>query len=63
MMTNLIVFGSLAVALVYFITWIIRRDFREQIERPKHRFQDQVENYDSQFAEQKHEGELLSDNG
>lgn len=54
MMTNAIVFGSLAIALVYFITWAVRRDFREQIERPKHRFQDQVENYDNQFGEQKH---------
>lgn len=54
-MTNAIVFGSLAIALVYFISWALRRDFREQIERPKYRFQDQVENYDNQFVEQKHE--------
>ena len=54
-MTNAIVFGSLAIALVYFISWAVRRDFREQIERPKHRFQDQIENYDSQFTDaQKH---------
>ncbi|MDG2089751.1 MAG: hypothetical protein P8J61_01375 [Gammaproteobacteria bacterium] len=52
MLTNAIVFGSLIIALVYFIAWFVRRDFREQIERPKHRFQDQVEEYDSQLIQQ-----------
>lgn len=53
MMTNIIIFGSLVLALIYFITWLVRRDFREKIEQPKYRFQNQVENYDDQFHEQK----------
>ena len=52
-MTNTIVLGSIALAVLYFLAWIVRRDFREQIERPKHRFQDQIKAYDEQVLEQK----------
>ncbi|MBN4053793.1 hypothetical protein JYT97_02795 [Haliea sp. AH-315-K21] len=56
MITNVIVFGAIALAVLYFVTWMMRRDFREQIERPKHRFQDQINSYDRQLIKQKNKG-------
>ncbi len=53
MITNVIVFASLFLAVVYFLVWLVRSDFREQIERPKHRFQDQLKEYDSHRTEHK----------
>ncbi|MGA1742601.1 MAG: hypothetical protein ACO4AC_10675 [Pseudohongiellaceae bacterium] len=52
MITNAIVLGSIILAVLYFLTWLIRSDFREQIERPKHHFQDRVKAYDQGVFEQ-----------
>tara|TARA_B110000495_G_C22376481_1_gene244064 strand:+ start:164 stop:337 length:174 start_codon:yes stop_codon:yes gene_type:complete len=53
MITNVIVFASIFLALAYFIVWLLRSDFREQIERPKHHFQDQLNEYDNHCVEDK----------
>jgi hypothetical protein len=48
MISNAIVMLSILLASGYFIAWLIRRDVRERIERPKQQFQDQVQQYDQQ---------------
>lgn len=49
MISNAIVILSVVLAAVFWIAWLMRRDVREQIERPKHEFHDQVQQYDQQF--------------
>ena len=46
MISNLIVILSMVFAAAFFIAWLLRRDLRERIERPKHQFQDQLLRYD-----------------
>jgi hypothetical protein len=46
MIANLIVFASLAFALVFVLAWVVRPDLRAWIERPKYQFQDAVRGYD-----------------
>lgn len=48
MISNLIVLLSLVFAGAYALAWLLRRDLRERIERPKHRFQDRLSQYDRQ---------------
>jgi hypothetical protein len=46
MIVNLIVFLSIVFALVFLVFWLVRPDLRAWIERPKYRFQANVQNYD-----------------
>jgi hypothetical protein len=46
MIVNLIVFLSIVFALVFSVFWLVRPDLRAWIERPKYRFQANVQNYD-----------------
>lgn len=46
MITNIIVFAAIGFAAVFFIAWLIRPDLRAWIERPKYRFQANVQSYD-----------------
>jgi hypothetical protein len=46
MIVNLIVFLSILFALVFLVFWLVRPDLRAWIERPKYRFQANVQNYD-----------------
>jgi hypothetical protein len=46
MITNIIVFSAIGFAVVFFIAWLIRPDLRAWIERPKYRFQANVQSYD-----------------
>jgi len=48
--TNLIVIVTIVLACIYFLIWIIRQDFREQVERPKYQFQDRLEQYERQCS-------------
>ena len=48
MISNLIVILSMVFAGAFFLAWLLRRDLREQIEQPKHGFQDRVLEYDRQ---------------
>lgn len=48
MISNLIVILSMVFAGAFFLAWLLRGDLREQIEQPKHRFQDRVLQYDRQ---------------
>lgn len=45
-MTDVIVFSSIAFALLFFIAWLVRPELRAWIERPKYRFQANVQSYD-----------------
>ena len=46
MIENLIVFSALAFALVFFVAWLLRPSLRTWLERPKYRFQANVQDYD-----------------
>jgi len=46
MIANIIVFASLALALVFTAAWVLRPELRAWIERPKYQFQDAVQGYD-----------------
>ena len=46
MISMLIVIGSLTLAVAFSLAWLLRSDLREQVERPKHSFQDQLRQYD-----------------
>jgi hypothetical protein len=45
-MAEVIVFGSIAFALVFGVVWLLRPDVRVWLEQPKHRFQDAARRYD-----------------
>jgi hypothetical protein len=45
-MVDLIVFASIAFAVLFFIAWLVRPDLRAWVERPKYRFQTNVQTYD-----------------
>lgn len=46
MITDIIVYLSLALTAAFVIAWAIRPDLREWIERPKYRFLENVRRYD-----------------
>lgn len=46
MVTTIIVGASLALAAAFTLAWLLKPGLREQIEAPKHLFQDQVRQYD-----------------
>ena len=57
MIANLIVFASVALAVVFVAAWVVRPDLRAWIERPKYQFQDAVQGYDrAQHAASQPEG-------
>ena len=45
-MAEVIVFGSIAFALVFAVVWLLRPDVRAWLERPKHQFHDAARRYD-----------------
>jgi hypothetical protein len=46
MITDIIVFSAIVFAIAFFAAWLARPDLRAWIERPKYRFQANVQNYD-----------------
>jgi len=48
--TDLIVGGSLALAGVFWLAWLLRPTLRRQLEAPKHDFAAQVRQYDEAFS-------------
>jgi hypothetical protein len=46
MISATIIIASVVLALVYACVWLINPRFRQEIEQPKHWFQDQLEQYD-----------------
>ena len=46
MITGIIVGAALVFAAGFLVAWLVRPDLRTWIERPKYRFQANVENYD-----------------
>ena len=45
-MTDLIVFSSILFVALFFIAWLVRPELRAWIEKPKYRFQANVQSYD-----------------
>ncbi len=43
---DLVVFAALVLALGFFVAWSLSLALREWIERPKHRFQENLRSYD-----------------
>jgi hypothetical protein len=54
MMAGVIVFGSAVFAAALVVAWLLRPDLRAWMERPKHRFQDDVRRYDDSFEASGH---------
>ena len=50
MITDVIVFSAIVFAVAFFAAWLVRPDLRAWIERPKYRFQSNVQSYDSVAA-------------
>jgi hypothetical protein len=46
MTATLIVLGTIVFGVAFLVAWLVRRDVRAWLERPKHRFQDHVRRYD-----------------
>jgi len=47
-MTDAIVFSSIVFIGVFFIAWLLRPELRAWIEKPKYRFQANVQSYDQE---------------
>lgn len=57
MIADIIVFGSLALAVAFVVAWVVRPELRAWLERPKYQFQDAVHGYDrAQHAPSEPEG-------
>jgi hypothetical protein len=46
--STLVVGISLAMAVAYFVVWLLKPGFRNRIERPKYEFQKQLDRFDRQ---------------
>ena len=46
MITGIIVLFAIVFAVAFFVVWLIRPELRAWIERPKYRFQSNVQSYD-----------------
>jgi hypothetical protein len=55
-MIDLIVFSSVGFVALFFVAWVLRPDLRAWIEKPKYRFQANVQSYDQAQKESKERG-------
>jgi len=46
MIENVVVFSSIAFAALFAVAWLARRDLRAWVEKPKYRFQQNVQDFD-----------------
>lgn len=46
MISSIVIIASLALAAAFLLAWILRPGLRQEIERPKHWFQDELRRYD-----------------
>ena len=46
MIENVVVFSSIAFAVLFALAWLARPDLRKWVEKPKYRFQQNVKSYD-----------------
>lgn len=49
MISYIVIVASLVLAAAYVLAWLIRPGFRQDIERPKHWFQNELRRYDQRF--------------
>jgi hypothetical protein len=46
MISSIVIIGSLLLAALFIVAWVLRPGLRREIERPKHWFQDELRRYD-----------------
>ncbi len=51
-MVDVIVFSSVVFVALFFVAWVARPDLRAWIEKPKYRFQTNVQDYDQAQSDQ-----------
>ena len=51
MISNAIVISALVLAGGYCLLWLLGKDFRQQVEQPKYRFLQQVNQFDGRHEE------------
>lgn len=56
MISNLIVFSTLFLGVLFTVLYIIRPEFRARIEQPKFAFLQQLSMYDKSAADEQHDG-------
>ena len=54
MIAGFIVVASLVLAAAFIIVWLLKPGFRQQVEKPKYSFQDQVERYNREVQDTGH---------
>jgi len=57
MISAIVIVSSIVLATAFSLAWLLRPDLREEIERPKHSFQDQLRRYDRRHRESRNERE------
>ena len=57
MITSIIVWGSLFAAVVFTVAYLFSPRIRAQVEKPKHQFQRQLENFDNNAAQESKRGQ------
>ena len=57
MISTVIVLATLVLAAIYAGCWLLRKDFRRQVEAPKYSFCKQVQQYDRRNQQQNPAGE------
>jgi len=48
MISSIVIIASLVLAAAFILAWLLRPGLRQEIERPKHWFQDELRRYDQQ---------------
>ncbi len=51
-MVDVIVFSSVVFVALFFVAWVVRPDLRAWIEKPKYRFQANVQDFDQAQCDQ-----------
>jgi len=52
MIIGIVVITALGLGTVYFLAWLFRKDFRQQVEKPKYIFQQQLSKFENRQREE-----------
>jgi hypothetical protein len=63
MISSIIIIASLVLAGAFLLTWLARPELRRRIERPKHLFAEQIEQYDRQSRQETNSTGASDDEG
>ena len=53
MISAIVIVASLVLAIAFLVAWALRPDLRDEIELPKHWFQDQLRRYDQRCRDER----------